>query len=214
MFCKNCGTQLIENDNFCPKCGQTLKKDNETKNRINRGKGLYKIFIPIILVFILVPISVFVVYPKIKPIIENQNKKEISNNEIKSIYDNANKQIEQTGARLSLFLVASKMGGKTQTVSELKLVETFEEDSAKLDEVYKQMDSFRVPSQIKEHHNLMIKSLKDIKYDISNIIELGKNNKNKLESEFIISNLSHFDNCANAIKEFKDKYTNINTQLK
>lgn len=214
MYCNKCGNEILGNDKFCNKCGQVVEGNNEVIGNVNKKKQLHKIIISIILILLLIPISTLVVYPKIKPIIENQNKKKLSNDEIKSIYDSANKQMEQTANEMTLFLLGAEMGGKTRTVSDLKLVETFEETNIKLEQIYKQMDSFKVPSEMKEYHSSMIKLVKDTKQNIGNIVGLGKNNKNKLESEFVNENLSQFESCANAIKGFKDKYSNINTVLK
>lgn len=66
MYCKNCGTQINENQKFCPKCG--LKNHLEPINDITKlnnftsdivvGKTMNKKLITSILIFILLVIVI------------------------------------------------------------------------------------------------------------------------------------------------------------
>lgn len=63
MYCKNCGNELKENENYCNKCGQAVNNETimtENKKGINRKISLKTIIIILIIFSIVIGIGIYI----------------------------------------------------------------------------------------------------------------------------------------------------------
>lgn len=63
MYCKNCGNELKENENYCNKCGQVVNNETimtENKKGINRKISLKTIIIILIIFSIVIGIGIYI----------------------------------------------------------------------------------------------------------------------------------------------------------